>query len=508
MRTEPLTAAAGDPGLPVVAGRGRRRPARSRVAGEALVAGVLLTAGLPPFGWWPLALAGAALLALALAGAPLRRRVGIGLATGAGLLAPGLFWMSEFSPPGYVLAVLIEVTLLTIGVAAVPPGRGLAVGLPAAVVLAEALRGIWPFGGVPIATFAQTQLGGPLGQAARLGGGLLVAGLVAAAGVALWSLTTGDRRVGAVAASLVVAGVVAGLVAPDGRAVGTLEVAVVQGGGQRGLLASDAGDAEVLAAHLEASADLPGGLDLVVWPENVVTVKQPIATTPQADDLAALARATDATVVAGVVEREGDRFRNAAVAWGPEGDLVARYEKNQRVPFGEYVPMRRLVASVADVSAIPRDAIAGSAPGLLDTPAGDLGVVISYEVFFPRRARDAMVAGAEVLLVPTNASSFTTSQMPALELGAARQRAVETGRDVVQAAPTGLSAVIRPDGTVVEQSDLGARRLLVQTVERRVGDTPYTRLGDGPLVGAAAVALALAWALERARRRLPAPPRT
>jgi apolipoprotein N-acyltransferase len=127
-------------------------------------------------------------------------------------------------------------------------------------------------------------------------------------------------------------------------------------------------------------------------------------------------------------------------------------------------------------------------------------VVVSYEVFFPRRSRDAMAAGAEVLLVPTNAASFTTSQMPAIELGAARLRAIETGRHVLQAAPTGLSGVIEPDGTVVAQSDLGARALLEATVERKVGDTPYTRLGDGPFVVAAALALAGAWVLERRAR--------
>ncbi len=423
------------------------------------------------------------------------------IATGFGLLAPGLFWMSEFSTPGYVLAVLIEVTLVTLALAVVPPGRGRLIGLPAAIVLAEALRGIWPFGGVPIATVAQTQIGGPLSMAARAGGGLLIAATVALVGVGLASIL---RRRATPAISCFVAAalaVVAGFAAPDGRAVAEIDVAVVQGGGSRGLLASDAGDAQVLAAHLETSEDLPGGLDLVLWPENVVTVREPVGGTEQDIALADVADEVAATVVAGVVEREGDRFRNAAVAWVPGSGLVDRYEKNQRVPFGEYVPLRDLISTVADVSAIPRDAIAGSEPGLLSTPAGELGVVISYEVFFPRRARDAMAAGAEVLLVPTNASSFTTSQMPTLELGAARLRAIETGRHVVQAAPTGLSGIIAPDGTVVEQSDLGDRQILLGTVERRVGDTPYTSLGDGPFVVVAALALAGAWLVERRRVR-------
>lgn len=477
---------------------------RGRHALPGLAAGLLLTAGLPPFGWWPLALLGAAVLAWVLADAPLRGRLVVAVATGFSLLAPGLFWMSEFSAPGYVLAVLIEIALLTIGITLVPPGRARAIGLPAILVLAEALRGIWPFGGVPIATIAQTQIGGPLMLVARVGGGLLITATVGVAGVALVAAARRRLRTAAAGLAIVVLVAVAGAVADPGRPVGTLSTAIVQGGGERGLLASDDGAADVLRAHLDTSEDLPDGLDLVVWPENVVTIKGPVAGTRQADSLGELAQRVDATVVAGVVEREGDRFRNAAVVWTPAGALSTRYEKNQRVPFGEYVPMRALLSKITDVSAIPRDAIAGTEAGILATPAGDLGVVISYEVFFPRRARDAMAAGAEVLLVPTNASSFTTSQMPTLELGAARLRAVETGRDVLQAAPTGLSAVIRPDGTVLQQSDLGRRQVLFADSKRRMGDTPYTSLGDGPFVLGAAVVLVAAWVLERRSRR-PAP---
>src|SRR5204863_1521411 len=113
---------------------------------------------------------------------------------------------------------------------------------------------------------------------------------------------------------------------------------------------------------------------------------------------------------------------------------------------------------------------------------GDLGVVISFVVFYARRARDAMVAGGEVLLVPTNATSYSSTQMPALELAAARMRAVETGRDVLQAAPTGFSGVVDHRGNVVARSDLGLQEVITETVERRSGDTIYTRLGDGPFV--------------------------
>jgi apolipoprotein N-acyltransferase len=253
----------------------------------------------------------------------------------------------------------------------------------------------------------------------------------------------------------------------------------------------------VFERHLDASGDVPAGLDLVLWPEDVVDVDGEVTTTEEGAALAALADGLDTTLVVGVVEGAGDRFRNRAVAYGPDGEVVDSYTKVLRVPFGEFIPFRSLVERVADVSAVPRDATVGDGPGILRTPAGDLGVVISYEVFFPRRARAAIEAGGDVLLVPTNASSFSTTQMPALELADARLRAIETGRWVLQAAPTGFSAVIDPEGRVRQHSDLGEAALLRATVEQRAGRTLYNRIGDLPVVALAAVALAAVWFTSR-----------
>ncbi len=461
-----------------------------RVAG-AVAAGLLLTAALPPFGWWPLAFAGAALLVHVLDDQTGRRRALVAYAAGVGLLVPGLWWMSEFTAPGYVLAVLFESLLLAIGPFAARSRWSLVAG----IVLSEALRASWPFGGVPVPTVAQTQVGGPLLQVARVGGELLITVLVVVVGVALVEAWRRRWLPAAIGLGAVVAVTLLGVVAPRGERIGTLDVAAVQGGGERGTRAIDSDEAEVFQRHLDASDDVPAGVDLVVWPENVVHVDEPVADTAEGAALSDLAARLDATLVAGVViggeaERDADVFINLAEAWGPDGAGLGRYEKNTRVPFGEFIPFRALVESLADVSAVPRDARVGHGPGFLETPAGNLGVVISWEVFFADRARDAISTGGEVLLVPTNAASFSTAQMPALELGAARLRAVETGRDVVQAAPTGFSAFVRTDGDVVEHSDLGRRQVLRHTVDLREGETPYTRLGDGPFVVGAALALA------------------
>lgn len=470
-----------------------------------LVAGLLLTVGLPPFGWWPLALLGLGILATTVERLPWRRRALVGLATGIGFLAPGLWWMTEFSLPGWALAMLLEAAIVTAAIALVPPGRRQFVGLPAVLVLADIFRSHWPFGGVPIALVAETQIGGPLLEAARIGGGLLVTALAGVAGAALAALAARRWRRGLAGVALVAVVATAGVVAPDGAPEGELRAAVVQAGGDRGTRAVDTPEGEVFEAHLEATELVPDGVDLILWPEDVVDIEGDVLATQEGDALAAVAAMHEATLVAGIVSGAGDEFRNEVRAWGADGRGGDVYEKNQRVPFGEYIPFRSLVERLADVSAVPRDMAVGEGPGLLETEAGDFGVVISYEVFFARRARDAMAAGGELLLVPTNASSYSTTQMPALELAAARMRAIETGREVLQAAPTGFSAVVDHRGNVVEHTDLGRRQVLDATVHRRSGDTIYTRLGNGPFVLAALLALAGAWLLTRRDEPLSAP---
>lgn len=111
-----------------------------------------------------------------------------------------------------------------------------------------------------------------------------------------------------------------------------------------------------------------------------------------------------------------------------------------------------------------------------------MAVTISYEVFFAERARSGVRAGGRLLLVPTNASSYTTAQVPSQEVAVARLRAVETGRWTVQAAPTGYSAVIDHRGRVQERSGLGSPAVLQRSVGLRTGQTLAIRLGGAPVV--------------------------
>jgi apolipoprotein N-acyltransferase len=171
------------------------------------------------------------------------------------------------------------------------------------------------------------------------------------------------------------------------------------------------------------------------------------------------------------------------------------------VPFGEYVPFRSFFAHFADLSAVPLDAIPGHGNGLLHTPAGPLGVMVSYEVFYASRGRSSVQAGAELLVVPTNTSSYATVQVPAQEVAADRVQAVSEGRDLVQAAPTGFSTVVDHRGSVVDRSSLAVPDVLTATVWRRTGSTVYEQVGDLPMLVLAGVGVAVGWLEELRRRR-------
>lgn len=460
----------------------------------ALAAGLLVALSVPPWGFWPLAFPGIALLAVAIDQQPARRRALLGVAFAISHFGPTQFWVTEFHAVGFVLLLLVEGAYFAAALAAVPADRrrvAALVALPAAYLLAEWLRGIGPFGGLPMGGLPLGQVTGPLAPAARIGGGSLVTALAVAVGCALAAAWWRQWRTAAPLALVAVGLAIAGLVAPSGTPRERIDVTVVQGGGPRGFRAVESDPGDVLLAHLEASEGIRRPVDLVLWPENTIDVPK-LDGTVEADALAAVAVGSDATVVAGVTEDagpDGQNFQNVAVAWDPEGRIIDRYVKVHRVPFGEYVPLRGLLDPLVDLSVLPRDAIAGDGTGILRTPAGDFGVAISYEVFFGDRGRASVAAGGQLLLVPTNAASFTTSQVPTQEIAAAQLRAWETGRWVVMSAPTGYGAFVDHEGRVRGRTTLGRAELLRGRPQLRDGRTLYVRAGDLPFVALAVVVL-------------------
>jgi apolipoprotein N-acyltransferase len=298
--------------------------------------------------------------------------------------------------------------------------------------------------------------------------------------------------------------------APDGGpGRGTITTAAVQGGGVRGFRKSQVDPAVVLAAQETATArmqqlDHGHAPQLVLWPEDVVSLSSPLDGSPAENSLSKLAVDLHTTLVVGVTENvSSTTFRNEVVAWGPDGTIASRFEKVHRVPFGEYIPYRGFFRHLADLSSVPLDAIPGTGTGLMTTPAGPLGALVSFEDFYADRGRSSVRVGAQVLIVPTNTSSYATSQVPTQEIAASEVQAVEQGRDLIQAAPTGFSAAVDHRGRLLSRSTLGKQQVIFATLDRRTGETLFVRYGDDPILVLAGVALLGGWVMAalQGRRR-------
>ena len=484
---------------------------RARLARPALAlgAGALVALAMPPWGFWPLAVIGVMLFEIALGAEPSRRqRFVLGYLFGAGWMYLGMGWMIQLTLPGYIIAGSVYALYHAVAALIAPDGPWRVIGRPAAHTLAEVLRFSFPFGGVPLASLGISQVGGPFLGTARIGGVILITWIIFQLGFALAGPAPGvpafARRfrpgasgspLGAIAFLAVLVFVGLSFVAPTGSANGeTLSVAVVQGGGEQGTSALEVPSALVTQRHLEATRTIPddADVDLVVWPENTIDVVT-FDGSSTLEEIAAEAERLDAPIAVGVTEDspDGSHFVNAQVVVSPDGEVFDRYEKVRRVPFGEYVPLRSLLEAVgAPVDQIGRDALAGTGPAVVELPDGTkLGVVISWEVFFGGRAREGVKLGAEAILNPTNGSSYTGTIVQTQQVASSRLRAVENGRWVVQAAPTGFSAIIDSDGDVLQRTSISERRVVYADIELRSGFTWYTNIGDGPIIAALIVVL-------------------
>jgi apolipoprotein N-acyltransferase len=253
--------------------------------------------------------------------------------------------------------------------------------------------------------------------------------------------------------------------------------------------------------HVAATALVRPPVDLVVWPEDVIDTEGAFVDDPWFDTVADLARGLDAPMVVGTVEGGGPvHYRNAAVLVDGRGNAIDRYDKVHRVPFGEYTPLRSILEPIAGGALSERDLVVGQGHGELDVPGavGRVSVAISWEVFFSDRVREGVRDGGRLVLNPTNGSSFTGTIVQTQQVASSRLRALESGRWVLQVAPTGFSAVVDDHGRVQARTAVSERRVLQQRVRLREGLTWFATLGLSPALGLSA--LCLLWARLWSRR--------
>lgn len=275
------------------------------------------------------------------------------------------------------------------------------------------------------------------------------------------------------------------LISPHAHDLGPIKrVAAVQGGGPQGTLAINTNPRDVVERHLAATRTITDtGLDMVIWPENVIDVDE-FYTSIEREEIAAEASRLGAPFVVGITEDVDRRyFTNAQTVVNVDGTLADRYDKVRRVPFGEFVPLRGLLQTLgAPVDRIPRDAQAGDTPASLRVGDTTIGVVISWEVFFSGRANEGVERDATFIVNPTNGSSYTGTILQTQQIASSRLRAIEQDRWLVQVSPTGFSAIISPSGEVFDRTGVSEQRVIIGEVPLRTGRTLYSRLGDLPLI--------------------------
>ena len=248
--------------------------------------------------------------------------------------------------------------------------------------------------------------------------------------------------------------------------------------------------ADLLAMSDEAARD---GADLVIWPESSspLSIYRPageptaVPMEPRREFLEEVqdsVRQGGYTLIAGSVgyHYEGETLRatNSAFVIGPGGAVGPSYDKVHLVPFGEYVPLGKILFFV---DRMVQGAIAEFAPGrqlrTLSTPAGEAGTFVCYEAIFPELVRRLAVS-SDFLINITNDAWFGRSAAPRQHLAMAVFRAPENRRWLVRAANTGISAFVDPFGRVVASTPMEVRTVLSGRIAKHSGRTLYERTGD------------------------------
>jgi apolipoprotein N-acyltransferase len=439
---------------------------------------------MPPWGWWPLALAGVALYGASVLGRPstVRRDFFSGWLFGFGWFLPAMAWMWFLTAPGYVIAVALFAAFH--GCAAMLAGalsrrstHRTPLLFAVTHTLAETLRMSFPFGGVPLATLGIANASSPLAALAPWGGVILLT-------LATFWLMLGKKRLNRLLVLILVV-ILASNIDLTRSSNDEYTVALIQGGGEQGTHAIDTDPREVFDRHMKLTRAVASNqnIDAVIWPENVINVDD-FETSPEFAELVIEAKRLAVPLVVGVTEDvDADGFTNAQLVITGDGAIEDRYDKVRRVPFGEYMPFRNVLSALSDsTNLVPRDAVAGVGPGVLTIGGVRASVAISWEVFFGGRVDEGVERGATFIINPTNGSSYTGTILQTQQVASSRLRAREQGRHIVQVSPTGFSAHITDRGSVLQRTGISEAKTVVATVPLREGRTLYSYTGNAPLI--------------------------
>lgn len=440
------------------------------------------------------------------AGAPFRRdrAFGLGFVCGLAYFGGTVYWtgtvVSQFGglswPVGVVVGFLLVAYLslfpalfsLVLGWLGAAYGSRALLLAPAVWVSSELARTYF-WSGFPwlLLGYSQTTVL-PVAQAASLAGVFGLSALVAMAGTAAAGVAIRRSR-SSVGAAVATAVLIAALAAWGARRVAAspmttegrpVRVALVQGNIPQDQKWDAAYAVQILETYLSLTRQAAAaGAQVVIWPESATPF-------PFMDDRAggerirALVRETGIELLLGSdqIDHRTRAYYNAAFLVKRDGAVAAVYRKMHLVPFGEFVPLQRLLFFVGPLV----EQVGGFTPGeemvLLPTRHGAISTAICYEIVFPRLVGESVRRGSRLLTTITNDAWYGHSSAPYQHFLQASMRAIEQGRYLARAANTGISGIVDPYGRVLQHSRIFERDVLVGEVRMLQTPTVYGRIGD------------------------------
>ncbi len=488
----------------------------------AAAAGAVTSFAFAPYGLFPLAIAGPAILFLLWEGATPRQAARAGFLFGVALFGAGTWWIFtavyEFGQTPLWLAIFIMVVVLAIkgsyylllGWLVARASRlrralRLLVLLPGAWLVMEWVRG-WMFTGFPWLQLGYAHSDNWLIGLAPVGGIHLITLLTAVLAGALVLLLLGSarERVAAVVAAVAIWGSAfaareGNWTAPAGEA---MPIALVQGAIPQ--------DDKWLVEHRTTTLERYHALNrealgarIIVWPESAIPVLAHEAE-PFLDLIRREGRAAGSDVMVGLLsfDFETSEIRNGLYSMSADGD--GWYFKRRLVPFGEFFPVPAFVRKWMRLMSLPYYDMTPGADHQAPLSAGGQKLIatICYEDAYGGDQLDAL-ATATLLVNATNNAWFGDSAAPHQQLQMARFRAREAGRWLMRSTSNGITAVIAPDGTIVARAPQFVPVVLKSTVQPRTGLTPYARVGNLPVLAAAFLMIAFSLIAIRKRGQTP-----
>lgn len=428
----------------------------------SIFAGAIVAWSFYPGHWWA-SVVGMAILLLCLDSKPRKTRLKLTLAFALTFFAFHVQWVSVLGNDAW-FGLVILCTLPWMLFALLPidsRSKWFYLQHAALVIVLEAIRASWPWGGFPWGLLAYSQVDGPLVALSTIGGQSLVSGVVVVC-AAITVKVIKFRSFSALMLLLFIS--ICSASVSSFNSNDSVQLAAIQGNVPRVGNELSAQRAAVLNNHLRTTeqllAEIESGLtpepDLIVWPESGTDI-DPLVPGIAAEAISELASRSAAPILIGATTwyssgSEGEGPTNSGIMWTGNGPSQI-YSKNHLVPFGEYVPLRDVLAKwITRFDQIPNDFVPGEGPGVFDVSGAQIGDVICFEVAYANHIYDTINAGAQVITVQTNNATYGNTTQPEQQFAITRFRAIETQRAFLVASTSGISGLIQNDGSVTDKT--------------------------------------------------------